>query len=646
MTQKSDRSISQLECPGRQSSYGWLAAYRETLTRNHTRYLCIEGRWSWIRLATFVAGIFVVVLLRHDPLLAAIATVPFLVGFFGAVLRHTAWKDKCEFVERVLVIVKESLHASTECGHPVRTWKRPENPADVSTSLPVIIESGPIWPLADQEQDDLDMYRPPVGIFGLLNRTSTDLGARCLRDIMNSPCLSQEHIRRRQRMIRWLDLHNEQRVHIMASALLLRRQSGHLDSLVQLLHQTRCNPRTTLSRCIRMWSLFSGLFSAYAILRIANGQFEWVIPFAILILLNCFIRRVGRAMLNMLRASVSSWINLAYTLRCFLVHAQCASCNLPDETPLGILKDCFQKVLIHSRIPSLCSWLGWVSLGGIIYNLLNTLVFFDLHVAEGVLARIIPNHGILLRGLSAMAELEAYNSLACFSAEQPVACYPRLASETMLSVKNGRHPLISDNEITPNSVQLTLDKQMWVVTGPNATGKSTFLRMVGINVLLAQIGAAATAEDMIWSPVRLITDIRIHDDIAKHESYFLSEVRRLRRMVLESNNSTPLLGLIDEPFRGTNYQERIAAGVALLEHLLVSSNLFLVATHEEELVQTAADSSSAENYYFQEHLQDSGIMFDYHLRLGSANTKTALRILEQEGYPESLVERARALMAL
>jgi DNA mismatch repair ATPase MutS len=274
---------------------------------------------------------------------------------------------------------------------------------------------------------------------------------------------------------------------------------------------------------------------------------------------------------------------------------------------------------------------------------LNVLVFFDLHIAEAVLARVVPNREVLLHGLSAMAELEALCSLASFSAELPVACYPEPDGDRILHIEDGRHPLILESDAVPNGIHLTSDTRTWVITGPNAAGKSTFLRMVGVNVLLAQIGAAAAARRMQWSPVRLITDVRIRDDLARHESYFLSEVRRLRRLVLDTGQGVPVLGLIDEPFRGTNSQERAAAGVALLEHLMASSNLFVIATHEEVLARTAADTSSAANYHFQEHLRDGGIAFDYLLRPGPAGTKTALRILEREGYPETLLERAKHL---
>jgi DNA mismatch repair ATPase MutS len=282
--------------------------------------------------------------------------------------------------------------------------------------------------------------------------------------------------------------------------------------------------------------------------------------------------------------------------------------------------------------------------GGMVRAVLNYLFFYDFHVGEAVLARIASGRDTLLRGLSAMAELEALASLACFAAEQPVACYPWPASETMLEITEGRHPLIPATRTTSNNIRLGSEHRTWVITGPNAAGKSTFLRMVGINLLMAQVGGAAAAEQMRWSPMRLMTDVRIRDDMAKHESYFLAEVRRLRRMVLDADRQAPILGLIDEPFRGTNSQEKVAAGVATLEHLIKSPNLFVVATHEEALAQTAAKAPSAENHHFQEHLTDAGIQFDYRLYSGPASTKTALCILEREGYPEDLLERARGLM--
>jgi ABC-type lipoprotein export system ATPase subunit len=566
------------------------------------------------------------------------------VIFRYVVRRHLHWKAKRVTADRILVVVDESLHDSIAKERPVRDWRRPLDAPEASLVPPAAIESGPTWPLTDQERDDLDLYARPVGVFGLLNRTSTSQGARRLRDMLDGPCLSSEPIRRRQEAVRWLDRHEKERIAVMASALPLRRHSQRLDDLVGRLRETAPNSHVAASRWIRIWSPGSGLLFLYGLLRIFAGGYSWISILILLALLNTLIAFFHRRMLATLRTSVLPLVDLTPALRGLLGVARCASENLPQETSLDVLRERLDRVATRAQIPSLCEWLAWMGLGGVARSLLNLIVFYDLHVAEAVLARFVPSRDMLLEGLAAFAEFEALASLGCFAAAQPVRCYPQLVTEPTVSIEDGRHPLIPAADATPNGADLTGAKRMWIITGPNAAGKSTYLRMVGVNLLLAQIGAAVPAREMTLSPVRLRTDVRIRDDLARHESYFLSEVRRLRLMVVDAETGAPLLGLIDEPFRGTNSSERTAAGVALVEHLMASRHLFLLATHEETLAQTAAGSEVAENHHFQEQLTDDGIVFDYRLRSGPARTKTAIRILQQEQYPQSLLERARELM--
>jgi DNA mismatch repair ATPase MutS len=190
-------------------------------------------------------------------------------------------------------------------------------------------------------------------------------------------------------------------------------------------------------------------------------------------------------------------------------------------------------------------------------------------------------------------------------------------------------------------MRLDSASRIWIVTGSNMAGKSTFLRMVGVNSLLAQIGATPTARGMRLTPLRLISDLRARDNLAQSESYFLSEVRHLRRMIAPPAGDEPVLGLIDEPFRGTNSQDQTAASVAVVRHLLACGHLFLLATHDRHLT-TLADGRAAANFHFRENLGSDGLVFDYKLHVGPATTRNALRILEHEGYPESLLHDAHA----
>ncbi len=623
-----------------------LGAWRQELKRDRAAYVRQESRWSWARLVTFLTSgvVIAAVTFWYNLLLAAVVAVPILLAFRHTVLRHLDWKTQRTKADRMLIVIDESLHDAVGRKRPARRGDRPDDPADPAVVLPTLIDEGSTWALSDQERDDLDLYAPPLGIFGRLNYTSTSQGARRLRNMLDNPCLERESIQRRQAAVAWLAEHDEQRIGIMASVLPLRRQSESLDALARQLRETTLNPHTRASLALRIWSAFSGLFFLHAVFRVFEGQFLWVRALILLLVVNAVILHLVRQMLGRLNDSVLPLVRLAPALRGFLAAARCASESLPEETSLGILRGHLARVAAEGEIPSLCERLGWMGLGGAARGLLNVIVFYDLHVAEAILSRFVSGRTILLEGLAALAEFEALASLACFSASQAVKCYPSFVANVTLDIDEGRHPLIPTDVATANGVRLTSDQRMGVITGPNAAGKSTYLRMAGVNLLLAQIGSAVCARHMTLCPLRLLTDVRIRDDLAKNESYFLSEVRRLRRMLTDAEARTPLLGLIDEPFRGTNSSERTAAGVALVEYVLGCGHLFLLATHEETLARTAAASDAAENYHFQEQLADGGIVFDYRLRPGPAGTKTAIRILQQEDFPPTLLARARELM--
>src|SRR5262249_2627149 len=155
---------------------------------------------------------------------------------------------------------------------------------------------------------------------------------------------------------------------------------------------------------------------------------------------------------------------------------------------------------------------------GAVRDMFNALLFYDLHLIEAILARALPHRDELLRSVAAMAELEALASLACFAWEQPVTCYPGLASDRTLAIESGRHPLIDPAHVVANDLHLAGNLRTWIITGSNMAGKSTFLRMAGLNTLFAQIGAACCANGFIGTPVRLMTDLRARDNLAREES--------------------------------------------------------------------------------------------------------------------------------
>ncbi len=623
------------EPPSQSPKHAWLRVHRESLRRALTRQRGIERRWSWARLASFAAAVAVWFVSR-DPIVATLGlSAAGLVLFGWTIKRHGLAKTAREFCESQLAVTDESLQCCDGHVTLIRSNKTPAPPVD-RCSLEPILPSGPTWQLTEQELDDLDMYADPVGLFGLLNRTSTVLGCRRLSDAANHPLLSVDAIQRRQTAVRWVDENPADRLRLMAGTHGLRRQDRWLDRLVTALTNVEPLPGQARLQALRWWSLLTALLMVYGLYAAGTGQFGWILALFALLAANTMVYRQLR---RRLMACLRPWRELGLVAAKYLVAVREGATDLPNDGELGALKKACAAAEGSGTLPGLIKALGWTDSQGAFHVASNMIFFFDLHVAQAILRRAVPHRDDLLGGLSAIAELEVITSLASFAWEQPIACYPEAKTEPQLSIKNGQHPLLAPGSTVPNSVSLDAGTRIWIVTGSNMSGKSTLLRMTGVNILLAQMGTTVCAQSFTFSPVRLMTDLQARDSLAKEESYFLAEVRHLKRMVLPPAGDAPVLGILDEPLRGTNSREQVAAGIAVVEHFRDSSNLFLFATHELHITDLA-DDRTIKNFHFQEALDDEGMVFDYQLRPGPAVTRNALRVLEREGYPASVVKRA------
>lgn len=622
----------------------WITRHRQVIKRQRVRDKAAETRWTWSRLLMFLGAAVVAFSLRHAPTQAVAACGSLLVLFAVSVGYHRRALERREFADRLLIIIDESLQ---RCGAQVtlvRSFDRPTDPMEQAACLNPIFDDGSTWTLTDQEREDLDVHVPPVGLFGLLNRTSTAIGGRRLRDMIDHPLVSIDRILARQEAVRWLDQHPTERFRMMAAAVTLRERRETLDSFVTATRQATPLPTYYQSPLLRIWSIGSGLFTLVAIAQTSLGRYGWGAAFLALLAINGLVCLRMRRTLN---AVVGAWRDLGPVAECYVAAADQAAHDLPDTTQLQVLRQRCQAVVRRDILPSLARRLRWTERGGMLYDAINALMFYDLHVASAILGRVLPNREALITGLKALGELEAFMSLACFASESAsggATCYPKPAEDLTLAIKTGYHPLIDPKHVVPNDVTLTTATPMWIISGSNMAGKSTLLRMVGTNVLLAQIGTVVMARDMTWAPMRIVTDLRANDSLAASESYFLTEVRHIRRMVLPPDGDTPMLGLIDEPFRGTNSEEQVAASLAVAQHLLESNGLFLIATHERRLMQLA-ERTAAQSFHFHENIDGDRLVFDYHLYAGQAMTRNALSVLEREGYPPAVVAQARNWLA-
>ena len=176
-----------------------------------------------------------------------------------------------------------------------------------------------------------------------------------------------------------------------------------------------------------------------------------------------------------------------------------------------------------------------------------------------------------------------------------------------------------------------------IITGANASGKSTFMKAMAINAILAQTIHTCTADEFQVGKVQVMTCMSLRDDVESGESYYFREAKYLRRILHQIKEKGKVFCVIDEIFKGTNTTERIAASKALLEYLVQTDAFVLVATHDREIV----DNAFYYNYYFESEVMEHDIVFDYKIREGFGGKSNAIALLELLGYPQEIVQKAR-----
>lgn len=277
---------------------------------------------------------------------------------------------------------------------------------------------------------------------------------------------------------------------------------------------------------------------------------------------------------------------------------------------------------------------------------LNLLFLLDVNALYFAVGELRENGAALLAVIAAVGGVDAAVSVASLRAGTGGWVRPHfVAPGRPVSLADIRHPLVAD--AVPNSVALEPPHGM-LVTGSNMSGKSTFLRTVGVTVVMAQTINTCLASGYAAPVFNVQSCIGRADDLIAGKSYYIVEVEEVLARVRASESQTPHLFLFDELFRGTNAVERIAVAEAVLRDLLMGSgrgnaHVVLAATHDAELVDLLRGEYSA--YHFADSIGPDGLMFEYRLEPGPATTRNAIALLELHGAPQAVVRSALARAA-
>ena len=258
-----------------------------------------------------------------------------------------------------------------------------------------------------------------------------------------------------------------------------------------------------------------------------------------------------------------------------------------------------------------------------------------IHRYRDEIARQLP------QWLDAWEKLEASISLANFAYLNPDYIFPEFIpdqknkDQPIFAATGLGHPLIPAYQTVSNDFSLTKSGEAFIVTGSNMSGKSSFLKTIGVNLCLAYAGGPVNAGSFHSTLFRIFTCIKINDSIVDGFSFFYTEVKRLKALLgaLQVNHQLPLLFLIDEIFRGTNNRERLVGSRSYIRNLIGQNGAGLIATHDLELIKLADDFPDITNCHFREEVADGKMVFDYKLRPGPCPTTNALKIMRMEGLP-------------
>ena len=292
------------------------------------------------------------------------------------------------------------------------------------------------------------------------------------------------------------------------------------------------------------------------------------------------------------------------------------------------------------RLARLADMLDWRR--NAIFAPISALLSWPLHLASAIEAWRREFGPKVLAWLSAIAESEALSSLGAYAYEHPEDPFPAFieAGPARFEAVSLGHPLVPAARMIRNDVALTEHVRLLIVSGSNMSGKSTLLRTIGVNVVLAMAGAPVRASALSLTPLSVGATLHVHDSLQAGRSRFFAEISRIRQIADLAGKVPEPLFLLDELFQGTNSHDRRIGSEALLRNLIDRGAIGLTTTHDLALTAIADQSDGrAVNVHFEDQLRDGELVFDYRMRSGPVTHSNALALMKAVGLPVQTIGR-------
>lgn len=471
--------------------------------------------------------------------------------------------------------------------------------------------------------NDLDMDR----IFMLMNQTVSSAGEDYLYAMLHRLEFSEERLKERERLFCFLKKEEKTRIRCQQILTTLRKPRGL--SLYQSIHVEKdCQVGSPIREILSCVLFFASLV-AFMIVP-AYGVFAFLAVSGI----NIITYLKGKEEINRYLGGFRSVMQL---IGCADTLEKAGISELSEYTKR--LKDCKKALGSFRKGSFLVVNHDGMETGpeAVMLDYIRMMTHIDLIKFNSMMKAMREHQKEIEEMIEIFGLLDACISIASFRELLPYYCSPKFDSDkkrAVLDVENLYHPLIL--EPVANSIKTT---KAVLVTGSNASGKSTFLKMVAINAILAQTIHTCMATECKMSYFRVMTSMALRDDLESKESYYIVEIKSLKRILDSAKEETPLLCIVDEVLRGTNTIERIAASSEILASLCLPHVLSFAATHDIELTYMLEEYYT--NYHFEEEVKEDDVKFNYLLKKGRVTTRNAIRLLKMTGYDDSIVEASK-----
>ncbi|MGL4873236.1 MAG: MutS-related protein [Clostridium sp.] len=291
-----------------------------------------------------------------------------------------------------------------------------------------------------------------------------------------------------------------------------------------------------------------------------------------------------------------------------------------------------KNISCKKEMKKLVSILDWVgdSKGNAYYLIINLFIFSDVFLIANLESFREKNGEYLNQWLEAMSEFDALGSVANLAFDFEEWTYPEIVEEKIVKGKDIGHPILGKRAIK-NDYELDRNTKTTLITGSNMSGKSTFLRTVGLNLVLSYLGAPVSSSEFKCGMFDMYTCMRTKDNLEESTSSFYAEILRIKLLIEGAKSGKRIFFLLDEIFKGTNSEDRHIGAKVLIKQLIDSGAVGLVSTHDLELCDLEESDKRIQNKNFREYYEDGKIKFDYKLRDGKSRTQNAIHLMKLAG---------------